>query len=374
MTSGPDRAAPRSASPSSHIPYGRQTLDESDVAAVVEVLRGDWLTQGPHIQEFENGIAQVTGARFAVAFANGTAALHAAAAAADLGPGDTLITSPLSFAASAACALYVGASPRFVDIDPDTLNLDLTELPECDAVVAVHFAGLPLDLSRMRRRPRVVIEDAAHALGATTPDGPVGNCAHSDMCMFSFHPVKSLTTGEGGIITTNSEKLAERLRRFRNHGIQRRPERGGWYYEISELGFNYRITDIQAALGTSQLAKLDGFLSRRQRAADRYRELLADTALTLPPAAPEGSTHANHLFAVRVPDRDRVYDRLRDAGIGVQVHYIPIYHHPLYAQFGAPKDFPNTERAARELLSLPLYPALSDVDQDHVIAVLKDLL
>src|SRR5207249_4468101 len=211
---------------------------------------------------------------------------------------------PLSFVASANCARYVGARPAFVDIDPVTLNLDLAAVPaDCSAIVVVHYAGLPIDLRSFRRRPRVVIEDAAHALGATTPDGPIGNCAHSDLCTFSFHPVKTITTGEGGAVTTNSDELAARLRAFRNHGITPRPEVGGWYYEIGSLGFNYRMTDLQAALGTSQLHKLDEFLTRRSALADRYRRLLGDLPVELPPTAPPGRTHANHLFPIRVADR-----------------------------------------------------------------------
>ena len=236
-----------------------------------------------------------------MAFANGTAALHAACAAARLGPGDVAVTSPLSFAASANCARYVGASVRFVDIDPATLNLAPERVPAgTDALIAVHYAGLPVDLTILRERPRVIIEDAAHALGADTPYGPVGNCANSDMTTFSFHPVKVVTTGEGGAVTTNSPQLADRLRSFRNHGIEQKPAGGGWYYEIAELGFNYRLTDIQAALGVSQLSKLGRFVAERQRLAERYRELLAGLPVKLPPRPAPGWSHAYHLFPVRV--------------------------------------------------------------------------
>ncbi|MBV8461676.1 MAG: aminotransferase class I/II-fold pyridoxal phosphate-dependent enzyme [Acidimicrobiales bacterium] len=358
------------------IPYGHQSIDDDDIAAVVGVLKGDWLTQGPHVAEFEEALAARVGARYAVAFSSGTAALHGAAAAACLGPGDVVATSPLSFAASATCARYVGATPVFVDIDPATLNLDLTLVPvDCAALVAVHFAGLPVDLQTLTRRPPVVIEDAAHALGAVTPDGPVGNCARSDMCTFSFHPVKTVTTGEGGAVTTNSEDLAERLRRFRNHDIAPKPDQGGWFYEICGMGFNYRMTDVQAALGTSQLGKLDRFLSRRTELAGRYRELLADLPVGLPPAAPAGWRHAYHLFPVQVPDRRSVYDRMRAAGIGVQVHYVPIYRHPLYADLGVePGDYPFTEAAYAGLLSLPLFPDLTAGQQDTVVAALQRAL
>jgi dTDP-4-amino-4,6-dideoxygalactose transaminase len=357
------------------IPYGHQSVDDDDIAAVVEVLKGDWLTQGPHVDQFERALTDQVEARFAIAFANGTAALHAAAAAAGLGPGDVVATSPLSFAASATCARYVGATPTFVDIDAATLNVDLTLMPDgCAAVVPVHYAGLPVDLSAMRTRPRIVI-DAAQALGATTPDGPVGNCARSDMAVFSFHPVKTVTTGEGGAVTTNSPELADNLRRFRNHGIVPRPDRGGWYYEIETLGFNYRITDLQCALGASQLAKLERFVERRTALADRYRELLAGLPVELPPAAPGGWRHAYHLFTIRVADRGRVYDQLRGAGIGVQVHFVPIYRHPLYADLAVdPSAFPATEDAYARLLSLPLYPDLSEQEQDVVVEALKAAL
>jgi UDP-4-amino-4,6-dideoxy-N-acetyl-beta-L-altrosamine transaminase len=357
------------------IPYGRQQVDDDDIAAVVAVLRGDWLTQGPAVERFEAALCEVTGARFAVAFANGTAALHGALWAAGLGPGDLVATSPLSFAASANCATYVGADVTFVDIDPTTLNLDTRAVPECDALVAVHYAGLPVDLPALGTRPRVVVEDAAHALGARTPDGPVGNCARSDLCCFSFHPVKAITTGEGGAVTTNAPELADRLRRFRSHGMVARPDEGGWYYEIDEIGWNYRITDLQCALGTSQLAKLERFVTRRNDLAARYRRLLSDVPVELPPEAPAGGRHAYHLFPVRVPQRRDVYDAMRAAGIGVQVHYVPIHRHPAYARRGfAPEQYPETERAYAGLLSLPLHPGLTEADQDAVVAALRAAL
>jgi perosamine synthetase len=355
------------------IPYGRQLVEDDDVAAVVEVLRGDWLTQGPATDRFERALAERVEAGYCVAFASGTGALHAAAAVAGLGPGNKLLTSPLSFVASANCGRYVGAGVGFADVHPVSLNLDPAAVgADVDALVAVHYAGLPVDLTRLAHRPAVVIEDAAHALGAHTPDGPVGNCAHSDLCVFSFHPVKSITTGEGGAVTTNSAELAERLRRFRSHGIQRRPDQGGWVYEITSLGFNLRLTDIQAALGTSQLAKLDRFVARREELAGRYQELLTRAGLpvTLPADAGERWRHARHLYPVRVPDRAEVFAAMRGAGIGVQVHYVPIYRHPLWAAAGPPERFPATEAAYAGLLSLPLHPGLTDADQDRVVGAL----
>lgn len=351
------------------IPYGHQSIDDDDIAAVVAVLKGDWLTQGPHVEEFEASLAERVEARHAVAFSNCTAALHAACAAARLGPGDRVATSSLSFAASANCARYVGADVVLLDIDPSTLNLDVASVPDdIDALVAVHYAGLPVALDQLAVRPRIVIEDAAHAIGATTAHGPVGSCRRSDMCCFSFHPVKTMTTGEGGAVTTNDDELANGLRRFRNHGITPHPEKGGWYYEIDELGFNYRLTDLQAALGTSQLSKLDRFLDRRDALAARYHAELAGTSIELPPEAPDGERHGRHLFTVRVADRDRVYRDLRDRGIGVQVHYVPIHRHPAYQRLGwSSERLPNAETAYQRLLSLPLYPDLTDAEQERVI-------
>jgi UDP-4-amino-4,6-dideoxy-N-acetyl-beta-L-altrosamine transaminase len=351
------------------IPYGRQSIDDEDIAAVVAVLQGDWLTQGPHIESFEHALAERIHARHVVAFANGTAALHGAAAASRLGPTDTVCTSPLSFIASANCARYVGAKVTFADIDPKTLNLDPAKIPgDATGLVAVHYAGLPLDLRGLTSRPRVVIEDAAHALGATTPDGPVGNCAHSDATVFSFHPVKAITTGEGGAVSTNDDEIAERLLAFRNHGIVRKPARGAWAYEISELGFNYRLTDIQAALGTSQLAKLDRFIVARQRLAERYRKALADLPVELPPEPHPGFSHAYHLFPVQVDRRDQVFSAMRNTGIGVQIHYIPISSQPLYRAASPP--VPNADSAFARLLSLPLHPGLTTDEQDQVIGAL----
>lgn len=356
------------------IPYGRQSVTQSDIDAVVSVLTGDWLTQGPAIEEFEARICDVTGATHAVAVTSGTAALHAAMAVSGVGPGNRVLTSPITFSASAASARYVGADVVLADIDPATLNMDPRAVDEnIDCLVAVHYAGLPVDLASLAARPRVVIEDAAHALGASTPDGPVGNCARSDMCCFSFHPVKPITTGEGGAVTTNDAGLAAALRRFRSHGIERMPERGGWYYEINEIGFNYRLTDIQAALGRSQLEQLGRFIQRRNELADRYRELLADAPVVLPPAAPEGWTHGYHLFALRVRERDRVFAELRAAGVGVQVHYVPIHHHPVYVStLAGGASFPRADRAYDELLSIPMYPALSDEEQVTVVSLIRE--
>lgn len=358
------------------INYGRQSIEQSDIEAVVAVLNGDWLTQGPTVERFEESVAEYVGAGFAVAFSNGTAALHGAAAAAGLGPGHIVVTSPLTFMASANAARFVGARPGLIDIDPSTLNIDLGVLPTSfDAVIPVHFAGLPVDLAPLSNSDAIVIEDAAHALGAATPSGPVGNCAHSDMTCFSFHPVKPITTGEGGMVTTNDEELAHRLRAFRSHGITRKPKQGGWYYEINSLGYNYRLTDIQSALGLAQMSHLDRFIERRNEIASRYRELLRDTPVGLPPAAPAGYRHGYHLFVIEVDERRRVFDDLRDAGIGVQVHYVPVHHHPISRDIGMNVgDLPHCDRHYERSISLPIHPGLTDEQQNQVVEVLLDSL
>ena len=355
------------------IPYGRQTIDDDDIEAVVAVLRGEWLTQGPAIERFEQTVLDATGARHAIAFSNGTAALHAACAAAGFGPGDRVATSPLSFVASANCARYVGADVTFVDIDPATLNLDPAAVPgDLDGLVAVHFAGLPIDLGQLAHRPKVVIEDAAQALGAETPDGPVGNCARSEMTCFSFHPVKAVTTGEGGVVTTNDNELADRLRRFRTHGINRPLTKEPWFYEVIETGFNYRLTDIQAALGESQMSKLAYFMQRRRSIAARYDEELADLDLVLAPRPAEGFAHGYHLYPIRVHDRHRVFMGLRECGIAPQVHYVPIHHHPLYASEAW--ALTACDEAYAGILSLPIFPLLTDDEQSRVIEALRQLV
>ncbi len=358
------------------IPYGRQTVGDADVQAVLEVLRGDWLTQGPTIERFERAVAERVEAAWCVAFSSGTAALHASVAVSELGPGDVVVTSPLTFVASANCARYVGATPSLIDLDPATWNLDVRRVPARAAgLVAVHYAGLPVDLDALTERPKVVIEDAAHALGASSASGPVGNCAHSDLCCFSLHPVKPITSGEGGLVTTNDAALAEALRRFRSHGMVSRPERGGWVYDVASLGFNYRMTDLQAALGLSQLARLDEFIERRAALATRYREAFAGTDVLAGPSAPAGVRHGHHLFVVHVPRRHHVYDAMRAAGIGVQVHYVPVHHHSLGADLELPPEgLPICEEVYRGVLSLPLFPSLTEDEQDLVIDTLLEVV
>jgi perosamine synthetase len=375
------------------IPYGRQTLDERDIEAVVEVLRGNWLTQGPEVEMFERTLADACEVPHAVAFSSGTAALHAAAFAAGVGPGDELLTSAITFAASANCGAYLGATPRFADIEADTWNVSAATIARAatdgtKVVVPVHFAGLPAPVREIRRAlgPNVVIvEDAAHALGARADDEVVGSCRHSDMATFSFHPLKVITTAEGGAVTTRSAEVRERLRQFRNHGFVSDPERlgrdeGGWYREQQALGFNYRLSGLHCALGSSQLAKLAGFVARRNAIAERYRESLGDLdQLELPPAATTGSLHAYHLFIVRHRDgaeaRRRLYDGLHERGILAQVHYSPVYWHPYYSEtFGyGPGLCPEAERYYAGCLSLPCFPALSEEDQRTVIDAVREL-
>jgi perosamine synthetase len=377
------------------IPYGRQSIESDDIAAVVEALRSDWLTQGPTVAAFEEAFATACEAPHAIAFSSGTAALHAAVNAAKLGPGDELLTSAITFAASANCGAYLGAMPTFADIDPATWNVSaetiargLTAATRC--VVPVHFAGLPAPVSAIRAAVGdkiTIVEDAAHAIGARTPEGPVGCCRHSDMAVFSFHPVKTITSGEGGMVTTRDAQTAERLREFRTHGMTKDParlehhEEGGWHYEQQELGFNYRLTDLQSALGRSQLAKLERFVSRRNELAARYRQLLGqEEQLELAPAAPAGYRHAHHLFVVRhrggTAARRRLYDGLHARGILAQVHYQPVYHHPWYARtYGyAPGLCPNAETYYAGCLSLPCFPALSAEQQEEVAAAVLRLV
>ncbi|HWH94961.1 MAG TPA: DegT/DnrJ/EryC1/StrS family aminotransferase [Baekduia sp.] len=379
------------------LPYGRQEIDERDIDAVVSALREPLITQGPRVDAFEAAFAAAHGAPHAVAFANGTAALHAAMAVSGAGPGDEVLTTPMSFVASSNCALFVGARPRFADIDPQTANLDTAAAVRdgladgVRAVVAVSLAGHPVDLGplqALRERGVTVIEDAAHAVGAARAEEPVGAGGLADLTCFSLHPVKTMTTGEGGIVTTASADLAERLRRFRTHGMVRRedpcdPLLGPWHYDVDELGFNYRVTDFQCALGLSQLERLRGWIAARNAIAARYHELLGGTpGLSLPAPAPPGAVHGRHLFVVRFTEGPRrrraMAESLRARGIGTQLHYIPIPLHGLYRRLGhgpeAMTRLPNTQAYYEQALSLPMYPGLTDADVRRVAAAVVDLL
>lgn len=374
------------------LPYGRQLVDEDDVRAVVRVLRGDWLTTGPTVAEFEEAFAARVGARYAVAVSNGTAALHAAAFAAGIGPGDQVITTPMTFAASANCVLYQGGTPVFADVQADTLNIDPEKVraaitPHTRAIIPVDYAGQPADLDELNaiaaRYGLVVIEDAAHALGATFRHKSIGTLAA--LSTFSLHPVKHITTGEGGVITTDDPELARRLRIFRNHGItsdhRERQEKGGWLYEMVALGYNYRLTDIQCALGLSQLKKLDDWLERRRAIAGRYGGAFQELAeLDLPGARPDCEP-AWHLYVIRLNlerlrvGRAEIFRALRAENIGVNVHYIPVPWHPYYQRLGFSKgQWPVAEDAYERLISLPMFHGMSDADADDVIAAVHKVI
>lgn len=369
------------------LPYARQSVDEEDIAAVVGVLRGDWLTQGPTVERFEKCVADVCGASEAVAFSSGTAALHAAVAVAGLVPGDEAITSPLSFVASANCIVYQGAIPRFSDVTPGGATMDPSALERAftkrtRVVIPVDFAGQPAHLEEIKRMAHahnsVVIEDACHALGAQYQGRPVGSI--SDMTVFSFHPVKHVTTGEGGVVVTHRREWAERLRRFRSHGITRRAvDDRSWFYEMVDLGFNYRLTDIQCALGLSQLKKLKLFLERRRFISEQYDRAFLSITGVRPLNEIPGTQSARHLYVVRLDykllrkDRVTIMSELRSLGVGSQVHYIPIHRQPFYEhRFGFKVgDFPHAESFYEEALSLPLFPAMTTEDVNRVVSAVE---
>ncbi len=378
---------------SKFIPYGKQYIDDDDIQSVVEALKSDYLTTGPKIEEFEKVLAEYTGAKYAVAISNGTAALHAACFAAGVGEGDEVITSPMTFAASANCTLYMGAKPVFADIDPLTYNIDPNDIrkkitKKTKALIPVHFTGQPCHMDEIINIAKeygiAVIEDGAHALGADYKGKKVGNIG--DMTTFSFHPVKHITTGEGGAILTNDGKLYEKLVMFRTHGITRNPaimtkNQGGWYYEQQFLGYNFRMTDIQAALGISQMKKLDFFLSRRREIANIYNKAFAVCEGVIIPYQAEYGVSAWHLYVIKLDSkklnagRKEIFDALRSRKIGVNVHYIPVYYHPYYVGLGYKKGIcKNAEELYERIISLPLYPGMSDDDVQYVIVNLIDII
>ncbi len=375
------------------LPYGRQSIAEDDIEAVVDVLRSDWLTTGPKVGEFEEAFAAWVGAKFAVSFSSGTAALHGAAFAAGLKPGDEAITTPMTFAATANCVLYQGATPVFADVSGDTLNLDPEKVaeritPHTRALLPVDYAGHPADLDAMlelaARHGVVVIEDACHALGAEYRGRRTGGIA--DMTVFSFHPVKHLATGEGGMVTTDRADFAEALRRFRNHGIssdaRQRQSDGQWHYEMVLLGFNYRLTDIACALGLSQLKKLDANLSRRREIAGRYAAAFGELAGVTAPVVRASVNPAWHLYPIRLnlekltAGRAQVFRALRAENIGVNVHYIPVHRHPYYRdRFGyRGGEYPIAEDAYERLISLPMFHGMSDQDVEDVIKAVQKVI
>lgn len=378
------------------IPYGRQDIRDEDVAAVAAVLRSDWLTQGPTVPGFEAAVAARCGATHAVAANSATSSLHLACLALGLGSGDRLWTTPNTFVASANCGRYCGAAVDFVDIDRNSLNLDpaalAAKLEQADkagqlpkVVVPVDFAGQGCDMAAIRalaqRYGFHVIEDASHAIGGRYRNEPIGACRHADITIFSFHPVKIITTGEGGMAVCNDAGLAKHMARLRSHGIRRdaaaQASEGPWYYEQVELGFNYRMTDLQAALGLSQLARLDGYLAARSHLAARYDRLLAELPLQTPWRDPLADS-SWHLYVVRLEDAGRrraVFEHLRAAGIGVNVHYIPVHLQPDYRRLGfAPGYCPVAEDYYSRAITLPLYPGLDDAGQDRVVAALREAL
>jgi len=383
------------------IPYGRQEVTEEDIAEVVRVLRSDFLTQGPEVPRFEQAVADYCGTAHAVAVNSATSALHLACLALGLGPGDILWTSPITFVASANCGLYCGASVDFVDVDPNTGNMSAAALEEKLArakaenrlpkvLVVVHFAGLSAPMREIaalcRQHGVRIIEDAAHAIGGSYEGAPVGSCRYSDITVFSFHPVKIITSAEGGMALTNDAALAERMRLLRVHGITRDPARlehddAPWYYEQHDLGYNYRMPDVLAALGRSQLRRLDDYVARRHALARRYDELLAELPLMLPVYKTPAARSALHLYVVRVDEqkadktRREVFEALRAADIGVQVHYIPVHLQPSYRRMGfAPGDFPAAEAFYARCMSLPLFPRLTEEQQQHVVASITQAL
>lgn len=368
-----------------YIPYGRQTIEEDDIKAVVDVLKSDFLTTGPKIEEFEATVATYTGAKYAVAVSNGTAALHAACFAANIGPEDEVITTPLTFAASANCVLYCKGRPVFADIDPQTYNIDPNDIrrkitTKTKAIIAVHYAGQPCLMEEIHAIAReyglIVIEDAAHALGAVYKGNKVGNL--SDMTTFSFHPVKHITTGEGGMILTSDPNLYKKLVLFRTHGITRNQDwmekcEGDWYYEQVDLGYNYRITDFQCALGCSQMKKLDRFIEKRKELVRRYQSAFANIKEITIPLEAMGCESSWHLYTILVEHRKNVFDFLRKNKIGVNVHYVPVYRHPYYQKNGYETvRCPIAENVYEHIISLPLYPSLTFEEQDYVIEKVKE--
>lgn len=368
---------------SNFLPYGHQWIDDDDIASVVEVLKSDWITQGPKVDEFERKAAEYCGARYAVAISSGTAALHAACSVAGISKGNEAITTPITFAATANAVVYCGGKPVFADIREDTLNIDAEGIrrkltPETRAILPVDFAGHPADLDEIKaiaeKNKLVVIEDACHALGAEYKGKNIGSL--SDMTIFSFHPVKHITSGEGGMVLTNNEQFYERLRIFRHHGIIKgNSDKGSWYYQIFEPGHNFRITDFQCALGISQLKKLDRFVERRRQIASRYNEAFAQMEEIITPIESADVKAAYHIYVIQLRTellkvgRREIFEALRAENIGVNVHYMPLHLHPFYQrEFGYKKsDCPRAERYYETAITLPIFPKMSDEDVEDVI-------
>ncbi|WP_288581343.1 MULTISPECIES: UDP-4-amino-4,6-dideoxy-N-acetyl-beta-L-altrosamine transaminase [Lysinibacillus] len=371
--------------PNHFISYGRQSIDDEDIQVVIDTLRSPFLTQGPKVAEFEQAVANYVGAKYAVAFCNGTAALHGACYAANIGEDDEVITSPITFAASANCVRYVGGKVVFADIDAVTYNIDPKQIraninEKTKAIIPVDFTGQPADMDEImaiaNEHNLIVIEDGAHSLGADYKGRKVGTQAH--MTMFSFHPVKPITTAEGGIIVTNNEDYYNKLLKFRSHGIEQTPfanEQGAWYYEMTELGYNYRMTDLQAALGLSQMAKLDTFIERRREIASLYTSALKNVEGIITPTQLDGTNSGWHLYMIQLEyaNRKQVFEKMRAENIGVHVHYIPVYWHPYYTQFGYEKGLcPIAEKWYEKALTLPIHQELSDREVKYIVSKLSE--
>lgn len=372
---------------SQFLSYGCQSIDEDDIQVVVETLRSPFLTQGPKIRQFEQAIADYVGAQYAIAFCNGTAALHAACYAAGIGEGDEVITSPITFAASANCIRYMGGTVVFADIDANTYNIDPAEVrkkvtPKTKAIIPVDFTGQPADMDTImeiaHEHNLVVIEDGAHSLGAEYKGRKVGTQA--DMTMFSFHPVKPITTAEGGIIVTNNEEYYRRLQLFRSHGIERTEysvDQGDWYYEMTDLGYNYRMTDLQAALGLSQVKKIDKFIQKRREIAVFYTEAFQDVDGIVTPQPLQETNSGWHLYMIQLEGvaRKQIFDQMRSLNIGVHVHYIPVYWHPYYQQLGYERGLcPIAEKWYEKALTLPIHPTMTTEDIAIIVSNIKELL
>lgn len=375
------------------LPYSHQWIDEEDIKSIVEVLRSDWITQGPKIKEFEEAVAKFVGARYAVALSSGTAALHAACFVAGVASRDEVITTPITFAASSNCILYLGGKPVFADIKEDTYNIDPEEIKKkitnkTKAIIPVDFAGQPADLDEIyeiaKEHNLVVIEDASHALGAEYKGKKVGGL--SDLTVFSFHPVKHITTGEGGMLVTNNKGFYERLLMFRTHGITKNKVKlikneGPWYYEMQELGYNYRITDFQCALGLSQLKKIAKFIKRRREIVKRYNEAFKNIEEIIIPYEKPEIKSAWHIYVIRLKldklkaTRKEIFEALRRENIGVHVHYIPVYYHPYYQKLGYQKGLcPKAEKYYEEAITLPIFPNMSDKDVEDVINAARKVI
>jgi UDP-4-amino-4,6-dideoxy-N-acetyl-beta-L-altrosamine transaminase len=367
------------------IPYGHQWLDNKDIKEVVKVLKSDWLTQGPMVEKFEKAVAKYCRAKYGVAFSSGTSALHSAFVAAGIKTGDEAITTPLTFVATSNMLVFCGARPVFIDIKEDTLNIDPEKIKEkinkkTKAIVTVDFAGNPCEYEKIlklaRKNNLLVIEDACHALGAEYKKKKIGS--FSDMTILSFHPVKHITTGEGGMVLTNNKNFYEKLKIFRNHGIIRKPEEGKWYYEIEEPAFNYRISDIQCALGISQLKKISKFLKRRREIAAIYKKAFKNSEEIILPVEKDYAKSAWHIYPVqfKTADRRKIFEELQKQGIGVQVHYMPLHLHPFYRKkFGYKKgDFPLAEKYYKRVITLPLFPKMTNKDIQYVINSIKKII